>query len=134
MGKPRGQPRESGPLAGLGENSAKKGRAGPGPHTGSIWFCSRTLQNFWCTHRGLDSGDLLERVVAGIMPLLFLETLVFRPTRTNTDLVVQSHSPVQLFVTPWTATRQASMSITNTQSLHKFMFIASVMLSHHLIP
>ena len=44
-----------------------------------------------------------------------------------------SHSHVRLFVTPWTAARQASLSITNSQSLSKLMFIESVMLSNHLI-
>ena len=38
-----------------------------------------------------------------------------------------------LFVTPWTAARQASMPITNSQSLHKLMSIESVMPSNHLI-
>ena len=42
-------------------------------------------------------------------------------------------SHVQLFVTPWTAARQASLSITNSQSLHKLMSIESVMLSNLLI-
>ena len=46
---------------------------------------------------------------------------------------VQLLSPVRLFVTPWTAARQASLSITNTQSLFKLMSIESVMLSNHLI-
>ena len=46
---------------------------------------------------------------------------------------VQSLSHVQLFVTPWTAARQASLSITNSQSLLKLMSIESVMPSHHLI-
>ena len=36
---------------------------------------------------------------------------------------VQLLSRVQLFVTPWTAARQASLSITNSQSLLKFMSI-----------
>ena len=36
---------------------------------------------------------------------------------------VQSLSHVQLFVTPWTAARQASLSITNSQSLLKLMSI-----------
>ena len=40
---------------------------------------------------------------------------------------------VQLFATPWAATQQASLSLTISQSLPKFMFIASVMLSRHLI-
>ena len=46
---------------------------------------------------------------------------------------VQLHSRVQLFVTPWTAARQASLSITNSQSLLKLMFIESVMPSNCLI-
>ena len=46
---------------------------------------------------------------------------------------VQSLSRVRLFVTPWTAARQASLSITNSQSLLKLMSIKSVMPSNHLI-
>ena len=46
---------------------------------------------------------------------------------------VQSLSRVQLFVTPWTAAHQASLSITNSQSLPKLMSIESVMPSNHLI-
>ena len=45
----------------------------------------------------------------------------------------QSLSRVQHFVTPWTAAHQASMSITNSQSLPKLMSIESVMPSNHLI-
>ena len=37
------------------------------------------------------------------------------------DVVVQSLSCVQLFVTPWTVAHQASLSITNFYSLHKLM-------------
>ena len=46
---------------------------------------------------------------------------------------VQSLSHVQLFVTPWTAARQAPLSITNSQSLLKLMSIESVMPSNQLI-
>ena len=46
---------------------------------------------------------------------------------------VQLLSCVQLFVTPWTAACQASLSITNTQSLFKHISIESVMPSNHLI-
>ena len=46
---------------------------------------------------------------------------------------VQSLSHVQLFVTPWTAASQASLSITNFQSLLKLMSIELVMSSNHLI-
>ena len=46
---------------------------------------------------------------------------------------VQLLSHVQLFVTPWTAGCQASLSFTNSQSLLKLMSIESVMPSNHLI-
>ena len=46
---------------------------------------------------------------------------------------VQSLSRVQLFATPWTAARQASLSITNSQSSLKPIPIESVMPSNHLI-
>ena len=46
---------------------------------------------------------------------------------------LQLLSHVQLFTTPWTAARQASLSITNSWSLLKFMSIELVMPSNHLI-
>ena len=46
---------------------------------------------------------------------------------------VQSLSRVWLFVIPWTAACQASLSITNSQSLPKLMSTESVMPSNHLI-
>ena len=46
---------------------------------------------------------------------------------------VQSLIHVWLFATPWTAACQASLSITNSQSLLKLMTIESVMPSNHLI-
>ena len=48
-------------------------------------------------------------------------------------IVVQSFSRVRLFVTPWTATHQASLSITNSWSLFKLISIESVMQSNCLI-
>ena len=53
-----------------------------------------------------------------------------------TCFAVQLPCRVQLFATVWTAARQASLSITNSQSLLKLMSIESVMpssLSHPLI-
>ena len=47
--------------------------------------------------------------------------------------VVQSLSHVQLFSTPWTAARQASLSFTVTQSMLKPMSVESVVPSNHLI-
>ena len=51
----------------------------------------------------------------------------------NTSSSVQSLSGVRFFATPWTAARQASLSVTNCQSLPKPMSIESVMPSNHLI-
>ena len=48
-------------------------------------------------------------------------------------VVVQSLSHFQLFVTPWTAALQASLSITPSQSLLKLTSIELVMPSNHLI-
>ena len=47
-------------------------------------------------------------------------------------VVLQLLSCVQLFVTPWAAAHQASLSNTNSRCLHKFMSIESVMSSNHL--
>ena len=47
---------------------------------------------------------------------------------------IQSLSHVRLFANPWTAAHQASLSITNSESLLKLISIKSVMPSNHLIP
>ena len=52
---------------------------------------------------------------------------------TNYSDQFSSLSRVWLFVTPWTAACQASLSITNSQTLLKLMSIESVMPSNHLI-
>ena len=49
------------------------------------------------------------------------------------NIVVQSLSPVQFFVTPWTAAHQASLSYTISLSLLKLMSIESMMPPNHLI-
>ena len=50
-----------------------------------------------------------------------------------TTFVVRSLSHLQLFVTPWTAACQASLSFTISWCLCKFMSTESVMLSNHLV-
>ena len=52
---------------------------------------------------------------------------------THDLVVVRSLSHAQLFETPWTAARQASLSFAISRSLLKLMPIESVMLSNHLI-
>ena len=49
------------------------------------------------------------------------------------DVAVQSLSLVRFFATPWTAARQAYLSITISPSFLKFMSIESVMPSNHFI-
>ena len=53
--------------------------------------------------------------------------------RSSYDLVQSSHSVVSDSATPWTAARQASLSINNSWSSPKPMSIESVMPSNHLI-
>ena len=48
-------------------------------------------------------------------------------------VVIQTLNHARLFATPWTAERQASLSITNSRSLLNLMFIESVMPSNRLI-
>ena len=47
---------------------------------------------------------------------------------------VQLLSRVRLFATPWTAARQVSLSITNSQSSLRLLSIESVMPSNHVVP
>ena len=85
-------------------------------------------------------------MVSGIVSLISLSDfslLVYRHARDSCILTVtfpvttfssvQLLSRVWLFVTPWTAANQASLSITYSWSLLKLMFIESVMPSNHLI-
>ena len=61
--------------------------------------------------------------------------LILYPATLLNSLIssVQLLSCVQLFATPWTAAYQASLSITDSQSLLKLMSIEAVMPSNHLI-
>ena len=58
---------------------------------------------------------------------------VYYPSACTHAESLQSCSGVRLFVTPRTAAREASLSITNSQSLLKLMFIESVTPFNHLI-
>ena len=90
-----------------------------------------------CWKRCSDKGTLMQcwGFFEVIQPLertvwRFLKTLKIHHHQFGS---VQSLSRVPLFGTPWTAARQASLSITNSWSLLKFMSIKSVMSSNHLI-
>ena len=80
--------------------------------------------------------------IVSLYPVSLFESILELKLWFNQDLIVfglfiissvQSLSCIQLFVTPWTAARQASLSFTNSQSLLKPMSTESVMPSNHLI-
>ena len=86
-----------------------------------------------CTH--FDSVShfipiLLDFLLKFVFDSLFPSHLLLKNVQFNS---VQSLSCVWFFATPWTATRQAFLSFTISQSLLRFMSIVSVMLSNHLI-
>ena len=64
--------------------------------------------------------------------LVFLQEWTFLDML-SVSVSAQSLSHVRLFVTPWTAARQASLSFTNSRSLLKLMSINYMMPSNHLI-
>ena len=87
-----------------------------------------TIQiNKWITIKALRVPCILLQVKTQ----LFLKETFFLTSYNSSS--VQSLSHVQLFVTPWSAARQASLSITNSWILLKLMSIESVMPSNHLI-
>ena len=64
----------------------------------------------------------------------FICNFPFLQKKTKIQLTsVQSLSHVQLFVTPWTAARQGSLSFTNSWSLLKLMSIELVTPTNHLL-
>ena len=83
-----------------------------------------------------EFSDFQNCVCVCVCVCVCARTLCFQDmklAREKGDCSVQSLSHVQLFVTPWAAAHQASLSITNFQSLLKLMSIKSVMPSNHLI-
>ena len=96
-------------------------------------------QEYWNGLPFPSPGDLPDpgiKIKSLTFPVLiggFLTTSATWEAPVNYISSVQLLSHVQLFATPWTATHQASLSITNSQSLLKLMSIKSVMPSNHLI-
>ena len=75
--------------------------------------------------RSVVNPSFLTSTFHSLTAILFTDSVQFSS--------VHSLSHVQLFATPWIAARQASLSITNSQSLLKLMCIESVIPSSHLI-
>ena len=84
-------------------------------------------------HRLLSSSGIKTSALQTCWKALTLVSLFKIYVLLSGMLTIQSFSPVRLFATPWTAARQASLSITNSRSPPKPMSIESVMPSNHLI-
>ena len=117
--------RSSGPGTKLGEEwRQNKCLSNNGPKTrGPFWAsCLVQILKLWCMPKG---GE--ETYSSSV------KTQIEFLTSPNWSCVVQQLSSVQLFVSPWTATYQASLSFTISRSLLKLISIESVMPSNHLI-
>ena len=80
----------------------------------------------WMSHIFKEVSSLwLVRILSSTWMLHIIQCIQF------SSFQLLSH--VQLFATPWTAVHQASLSITNSLSSPKVMFIESVISSNHLI-
>ena len=77
----------------------------------------------------LTIQTFVNKVMSLLLNMLFKLVIAFHVYISFIQLL----SRVRLFVTPWTAARQASLSITNSQCPPKLMSIESVMPSNHLI-
>ena len=86
-----------------------------------------------CNRAGPTSQDRSSPLASALAPLRITQIIAFDADFLSCFSSVQSLSHVRPFATPWTAVRQASLSITNSRSLLKFMSIESVMPSNHLI-
>ena len=90
-----------------------------------FFFLSCQENLYWSIPSVMVLKSIL-RIVEDPKPKSRFETWCWHPSSVH-------FSCVQLFVNPWTAASQASLSITNSWSLLKLMSIESVMLSNHLI-
>ena len=90
------------------------------------WWARKGWEDWGCWLYFLDA--CLEYCFISQTVLLFVSSCLISSVSS-----VQSLSRVWLFATPWTAALQASLSITNSRSLLKLMFIESVIPSKHLI-
>ena len=81
-------------------------------------------------------GSFIDQYLCPVLDYLFTSRIGKKKKDRWADSISQSVqllSRVRLFVTPWTAASQASLSITNSRSLLKLMSIECVMASNHLI-
>ena len=97
--------------------------------TDLIFLSSKITADDDCSHE-TQRCLLLGRKAMTNIDSIFKSRDITLPTKVH---LVQLLSRVQLFVTLWTAARQASLSITNSRSSPKLTSMESVMPSNHLI-
>ena len=107
-----------------------------GPHTPSLSASAASLalcdvRKQWVDVSSLNHWELSLSMISTMK--IQVNTLYCKYRYLHQLSSVQSLSHVWLFATPWTAACQASLSITNSQSLLKLIPIESVMPSSHLI-
>ena len=104
-------------------------KGGEGKQTIDIFFCANLFTySIKSSHLSTE-----EWVNIPIFQMIYFMVSRVYVTRLTNFSSVQSLSHVRLFATPWISAHQASLSITNSQSLLKLMFIKLVMPSNHLI-
>ena len=100
----------------------------------TLWTVARQVLCPWGFSRW-EYWNVLSCPHPGIEPVSpaapELQQILYKPFTSFSVSSVQSLSRVWLFATPWTAARQASLSITNSQSPPKPMLIVSVIPSNH---
>ena len=96
----------------------------------TIYFEEKIHRNIFS---GTECGYLLWIISAFLLTLFLCYQCKVNYLSFSQFSSVQSLSCVRLFATPWIAAYQASLSITNSRSSLKLMFIESVMPSRHLI-
>ena len=104
------------------------------------WICKKRIKPASDIIANSHYPSCTQRRVACLFPFFFtisawkiIEEPEKRSLFCHKKYSVQLFSRVRLFATPWIAARQASLSITISQSLLKFMSIELIMPSNHLI-
>ena len=91
--------------------------------------CFFTMGYYWA----MKQNEIMPFVATWLDLEIIILSKVSQKEKDKYHSSVQSLSRVQRFAAPWTAACQASLSMTNSQSLLKLMPIKSVMPSNHLI-
>ena len=98
-----------------------------------IGISSKQFLNFVFPVWSLLRKDYSQRSIHFIFHCQFFPALIFHDEVHRYFVVIQLLSHVWLFATPWTAARQASLSLAVSWNLLKFMSIELVMPSKHLV-